>query len=161
MKKLLIGKIKLKSPVILAPMVDVTDLPFRLLCKKAGASLVYTEMLYADAIIHENKKTLNLMKIDKSEHPIGIQVTGNNPQEFEKLIKYTKKFDLIDINCGCPSIKLIGSQAGSYLLNDPKKIGEMIKILKSSGKPVTAKIRLGFKNNNVVEIAKEIEKSRG
>jgi len=154
-----IGNIKLKNSLILAPMVDVTDLPYRILCRKSGASLAYTEMLYIDSILHENKKTQMLMKTSKDDNPLGLQVTGNNASEFSKLIPYTKQYNLIDINCGCPSIKLIGSQAGSFLLKNPDKIGKMIKILKTSGLPVTAKIRLGFKNNNVIKIAKKIEKS--
>ena len=159
MKQVKIGNIKLKNPFILAPMVDVTDLPFRLLCIKAGASLAYTEMLYIDAILHENPKTKKLMQTSKADKPLGIQITGNSEKEFEKLIPYAKNFDLIDINCGCPSIKLIRNQAGSFLLNNPEKIAGMIKILKKSGKPVTAKIRLGFKSNNALKIAKMIEKA--
>jgi len=159
MKTLKIGNLKLKNPLLLSPMVDVTDLAYRLLCKKAGASLVYTEMLYSDAIIHENKKTQMLMKTIPEERPVGIQITGNSEEEFKKVIPYTKDFSLIDINCGCPSLKLIGNKAGSYLLNSPEKIGRMIEILKTSGKPVTAKIRLGFKSNNVLEVSKRIERA--
>lgn len=158
-KPLNIGKIQLKNNLVLAPMVDVTDLPFRLLCKKSGASLVFTEMLYSSQIIHENKKTLDLMKFSEKERPIGIQITGNSEEEIESTLPHLKNYDLIDINCGCPSIKITGNEAGSYLLKNPKKISNFIKILKKSGKPVTAKIRLGFKKNNVVEIAKEIEES--
>ena len=140
-------------------MVDVTDLVYRMLCRKAGAAMAYTEMLYIDAILHENEKTKKLMKTLKEDKPIGLQITGNSEKEFEKLIPYLKPFDLVDINCGCPSIKLVGNQAGSFLLNRPDKIGRMIEILKTSGKSVTAKVRLGFKENNVIEIAKKIEKA--
>ena len=72
MKSLKIGNIRLKNPLILAPMVDVTDLPYRLICRKAGASMAYTEMLYIDAILHENKKTLSLMKTSPQDKPVGI-----------------------------------------------------------------------------------------
>ena len=159
MKQLKIGDIKLKNRLFLSPMVDVTDLVYRMLCRKAGAAMAYTEMLYIDAILHENEKTKKLMKTSKEDKPIGLQVTGNSEKEFEKLIPYLKPFDLVDINCGCPSIKLVGNQAGSFLLNRPDKIGRMIEILKTSGKSVTAKVRLGFKENNVIEIAKKIEKA--
>ena len=159
MKQLKIGDIKLKNRLFLSPMVDVTDLVYRMLCRKAGAAMAYTEMLYIDAILHENEKTKKLMKTSKEDKPIGLQVTGNSEKEFEKLIPYLKPFDLVDINCGCPSIKLVGNQAGSFLLNYPDKIGRMIEILKTSGKSVTAKVRLGFKENNVIEIAKKIEKA--
>lgn len=142
-------------------MVDVTDLPYRLLCRRAGASLAFTEMLYIDAILHENKKTKNLMKTNKEDKPIGLQITGNSEEEFEKFVKSGKwkDFELIDLNCGCPSLRITGNEAGSYLLRNPEKISRMIKILKKTGKPVTAKIRLGFRKNNVVEVAREIEKA--
>ena len=156
-----IGSLKIKNPLILAPMVDVTDLPYRLLCRRCGAGMAYTEMLYIDAILHENKKTELLMKTSREDRPIGLQITGNSEEEFEKFVssKKWKNFDLIDLNCGCPSIRITGNEAGSYLLNNPEKIGRMIKILKKTGKPVTAKIRLGFKKNNVLKVARIIEEA--
>ncbi len=159
MKGFKIGKIKLKNPLLLSPMVDVTDLAYREICRKAGAAMAYTEMLYIDAILHENKKTKQLMKTRKGEKPVGLQVTGNNEIEFTKFAKLPelKNYDLIDINCGCPSIRITGNEAGSYLLKNPDKIARMIKILKREGLSVTAKIRLGFDNNNVIEVAKQIE----
>lgn len=159
MKSLTIGNIKLKNPLLLSPMVDVTDLPYRLICRKAGAAMAYTEMLYISAILHENKKTKDLMKTSKEDKPVGIQITGNSPEEFERVIPYVKNYDLVDINCGCPSIRITGNQAGSYLLKHPKKIGKMISILKNAGLTVTAKIRLGFKKNNVMQVAKAVEKA--
>ena len=159
MKPLKIGKIKIKNPLFLAPMVEVTDLPYRLICRKAGAAMAYTEMLYIDAILHENKKTKDLMKTSKEDKPLGIQVTGSSINEFKKLRPYVKKYDLVDINCGCPSIRITGNQAGSYLLKNPSKIASIIKILKNQDLTVTAKIRLGFKENNAIKIAKQIEKA--
>ncbi len=159
MKTLRIANIKLKNPLILSPMVDVTNLPYRLICRKAGSALAYTEMLYASAIIHENKKTKDLMKTSKEDSPIGIQVTGSNIKEFKQLIPHLKPYDLVDINCGCPSIRIIGSEAGSFLLKNPEKIASMIKILKSANIPITAKIRLGFKTNNALKVSKLIEKA--
>jgi tRNA-dihydrouridine synthase B len=159
-KPIKIGKYKIKNPLFLAPMVDVTDMPYRLICRKAGAGMAYTEMLYVDAITHENNKTKQLMDFDKKkEKPSAIQITGNNVQEFEKVIPYLKKYDIIDLNCGCPSIRIVGCEAGSYLLRNPDKIASIIKLLKKNGLTVTAKIRLGFDNNNVIEIAKKIEKA--
>ena len=158
-KPIKIGKYKIKNPLFLAPMVDVTDVPYRVICRKAGAGMTYTEMLYVDAITHENPKTKQLMKIGKNEKPSAIQITGNSIEEFKKVIPYLKKYDIVDLNCGCPSVKIVGNEAGSYLLKSPAKIGEIIKLLKKAGLTVTAKIRLGFDNNNVIEIAKIIEKS--
>lgn len=157
-----IGPLRLKNRLFLAPMVDVTDAAFRLLCRKQGAAMAYTEMLYVDALLHENQRTLNLMKIGgREDRPLGLQVTGNNAREFQQLAKLAllQDYDLIDINCGCPSVKIVGNEAGSYLLRTPDKIGDMIRVLKDAGLTVTAKIRLGFTNNNVMEVAHKIEKA--
>ncbi len=161
MKQLTIGPLKIKTPILLAPMLDITTLPFRLLCRKQGAALAYTEMLYTNQLLHPNPKTKQILKTCKEDKPLGIQITGSSLKEFKRLIPFLKKskFDLIDLNCGCPATRIIGTKAGSYLLKDPKKIHEIIKILKQTGKPVTAKIRLGFNKNNVLEIAKAIEKA--
>ncbi len=161
MKKLKIGNIEIENPMFLAPMVEVTDCAYREICREAGAGLAYIEMLYVDAILHDNKKTLNLLKTYKDENPKTIQITGSDIKEFEKLVKTKKldKFDIIDLNCGCPSHKIVGNQAGSYLLNDPEKIAKIVKTLKKTGKIVTVKIRLGFKENKGLEIAKIIEKA--
>ncbi len=160
MKKFSFANLRLKHPLFLAPMVDVTDCAFRILCRKQGASMAYTEMLYTNAILHENKPTLKLMTIGgKLDRPLGLQVTGNNVSEFTKLSKLSvlQNYDLVDINCGCPSVKIVGSEAGSYLLKDPDKIASMIRVLKDKGLTVTAKIRLGYKLNNVMEISRKIE----
>ena len=162
MAVLKIGNIKLKNRLFLAPMVDVTDCAYRLLCRKYGASMAYTEMIYVDAILHENLRTKKLMTIASAgDRPVGLQVTGNNLVEFTKFskLKLLYDYDLIDINCGCPSSRIVGNEAGSYLLKTPEKIGEMIKVLKDAGHIVTAKIRLGYKNNNVLEVSKVVEKA--
>ncbi len=164
MKPLKIGNLKLKNPLFLSPMVDVTDLPYRLICRKAGVAMTYTPMLYIDAILHKNKATTDLMKTSEKDRPVGLQVTGDSQKEFKDLGPHLKDFDLVDINCGCPSIRITGTKAGSYLLLHPEKIAGMIKILKSEKVneeeiPVTAKIRLGFNKNNVMEVAKSVEKA--
>ncbi|PIZ80650.1 tRNA-dihydrouridine synthase [Candidatus Pacearchaeota archaeon CG_4_10_14_0_2_um_filter_35_33] len=152
-----IGNLRIRNPVFLAPMIDVTDLAYRQLCRKY-VGMAYTEMIYISAILHENPKTKKLMMTNSNDKPIGLQVTGNNAEEFKELAKMNlKDYDLIDINCGCPSLRITGNEAGSYLLKNPGKIKEMIEIL--DNKIVTAKIRLGFKKNNVMKIAKEIEKA--
>ena len=159
MKTLKIGNIKLKNPLLLAPMVEVTDLPYRLICRKAGCSMAYTEMIYVSAITHENNKTKKMMETCKEDKPVGIQITGNNSEEFKEVVTSLKGYDVVDINCGCPSIRIAGNKAGSYLLEDPEKIARMIRILKNEGYTTTAKIRLGFGSNNVLKIAKTIEKA--
>ena len=159
MKSLKIGSVCLKNRVFLAPMVDVTDLPYRLICRKQGVGIAYTEMINIGAILHENEKTLRMLKTCKDDKPIGIQITGRNVEEFRKVIPHLRKYDLVDINCGCPSLRITGNDSGSYLLENPKKIGEMIRVLKDEGLNVSAKIRLGYKKNNVLKVAKEVEKA--
>jgi tRNA-dihydrouridine synthase B len=161
MGSLKIGSLKLKNPYILAPMVDVSDCAYRKICRESGASLAFTEMIYIDAILHENEKTKNLMKKYPNEKPVGLQITGNSIEEFERFVKSKKwrGFDLIDLNCGCPSLRITGNEAGSYLLNNPSKLGEIVRILKKTGKIITVKIRLGFRKNNVLKVAKEIERA--
>jgi len=161
MKSLKIGNVRVGNRLFLAPMVDVTDLPYRLLCRKHGAAIAYTEMINIGAILHENVKTKNMMITSDEDSPLGIQITGRNVREFEEVIPYLdrKKYDLVDINCGCPSTRIIGNESGSYLLSDPEKIGKMIRVLKKADLNVTAKIRLGFKKNEVVKISKEIERA--
>lgn len=158
-----IGDVNLKGKLFLAPMVDVTDAAYRLICRKQGAAIGYTEMLHADAIINayrdENFKK-KLFVIEK-ERPVGIQITSNTVEKIEKVSKIgvLESFDLVDINCGCPSHLTIDHGSGSYLLNHPEKIGKMISILKDRGFVTTAKIRLGFKENNVLKVSKIVEKA--
>ncbi len=159
LKPLRIGRIKLKHQIILAPMIEVTDAAYRQVCREAGAALAYTEMLNIGAILHPNPKTQQLMRTYSRESPKAIQITGKSAEEFQEVIPYLKRFDLVDINCGCPSTRITDNESGSFLLKDPDKIAEMIHILKKAGFTVTAKIRLGFKNNNVIEVAKAVEKA--
>ncbi|MFH1802720.1 MAG: tRNA-dihydrouridine synthase family protein [archaeon] len=156
-----IGSLKLKNQLVLAPMVDVTDLPYRLLCRKCGAGLAYTEMVYIDAALHENAKTLKMMKTCEEDSPLGLQITGDRLEEFEEFVSREdlwKDYDLIDLNCGCPSLRVARkSGAGSFLMNDSEKIASFVRVLKKTGKPVTVKVRLGFGKINVLEVARAIE----
>ncbi len=157
--KIKIGKLTLKNRLFLAPMLDITNLPYRLVCRKAGCAMAYTEMINVPAILHENTKTKQMLRTIKEDSPIGIQITGNNVQEFKKVIPFLKGYDIVDINCGCPSERISENESGSYLLNEPEKIAEIIRVLKKAGLTITAKIRLGFKKNNVLQVAKLIEKA--
>lgn len=159
MKALFIGSLKLRNAFLLAPMVEVTDGAYRLLCQKAGAGLTYTPMLYSSQILHTNSATEQLMKRIPGEKQVGVQITANDEKEIRAVSPLLKGFALVDINCGCPSIRITGSQAGAYLLNDPEKIARYVKILKRDGHIVTVKIRLGFKKNAVLRIARCIEEA--
>ena len=159
-----IGNKELNNNVFLAPMAGVTDLAYRALCKEMGCGLVYTEMISAKALYHNNQRTLELMEISEKEKPVAIQIFGNEPEIMAEAVRLNfngrEDITLIDINMGCPMNKVTKSGEGSALLKNPglaSKIVESIK--KVSDKPVTAKIRIGWDENsiNAVEMAKALE----
>jgi nifR3 family TIM-barrel protein len=154
---------KLKSQAILSPMAGVTDVAFRALCKKYGAAMTCTEFLHSTAINRKNKKTLEMLKTDSIESPKQIQLFGASIEEVVKAAKFVEnKFDIIDINCGCPAWKVIRTGAGSELMKNPDQIADLIQQLNKSVKiPITIKIRAGIddKHINAIEIAKIAEKA--
>lgn len=157
-----IGNVEIENSLALGPMAGVTDLPFRLLCKEQGCGLMYTEMVSAKAILYKNKKTKDLLAIDEDEHPIGVQLFGSEPDIMAEIaagVAYGA-CDFIDVNMGCPVPKIVNNHEGSYLLTQPKLVEEMLtKMVKESIKPITIKIRKGFKDDDrqAVEIAKIAE----
>ena len=157
-----IGNLEIQNPLALGPMAGVTDLPFRLLCKEQGCGILYSEMVSAKAILYNNKKTKDLLAIDEDEHPIGIQLFGSDPDimaEITGRVSYGA-CDVIDINMGCPVPKIVNNHEGSYLLTQPKLVEEILtKMVKESIKPITIKIRKGFKDGELqaTEIAKIAE----
>lgn len=154
---------KLETKSILSPMAGVTDVAFRALSKRYGASMTCTEFLHSTAINRRNKRTLLMLKTDKVENPKQIQLFGSSIEEIIKAAKFVEdKFDVIDINCGCPAWKVIRTGAGSELLKNPYQIFNLIKKLNDSVKiPITIKIRKGIDDNNInaVEVAKLAEKA--
>lgn len=159
---LVIGNVKLDGNLILAPMAGVTDLPFRMLCKEQGASLVYTEMISAKGIYYNNKNTGKLWETDASERPVSLQLFGSDPDLMADMAAKIedKDFDIYDINMGCPVPKVVNNGEGSALMNNPKLAGEIIeKMTKAVKKPVTVKFRKGFgkDDNTAVEFAEVAE----
>jgi len=153
---------KLKNKLILATMHNITNIAFRLLCEKYGASLTSTGFLSANAISRKNKSALESAKTDKKEKPVVAQIFGQNTENIVKAGKILEKdFDLIDFNFGCPSKKILQQGSGGALHRRKNKIGEIVKELVRSVKvPVTCKIRKGIDNKeNGVEIAKICEKN--
>ena len=148
---------KLKNKLILAPMHNITNIAFRILCKKYGASLTSTELLSANALAREDNLNLKLAITNKSEKPVCAQIFGQNTENLVKAAKRLEKdFDVIDINFGCPSKKILSQGAGAALLKRKNKIKEIVKqVSKNIKKPVTVKIR----SNNAAEIAKICEKA--
>ena len=152
---------KLKEKTILAPMAGITDRAFRELCKNYGCGFSYTEMVSANALARSNKAAEILLKKADDECNIGLQLFGQNTENFVKSIKkYQKDFSLIDINFGCPAKEIINQGAGAALLARKNKIKEIIEdCVNASDIPVTAKIRSGLddKKINFLEIGKIIE----
>ena len=150
-----IGNIKVDNPLFLAPMAGITDHPFRTICKRLGAGLVYTEFVSADGIIRENEKTLNMIKFTDEERPIGIQIFGDQPEIVSKSAKYiceAFKPDLIDINYGCPVPKVTKKGAGSAALKDLCIMKDITEAVVESvpDTPVTVKMRAGWNSDNIV-----------
>lgn len=145
-------------------MAGVTNEAFRLMSKKHGAALVCCEMVSIEGLRHENQKSHKMIAIHENEHPVSLQLFGNDVEAFVKAAKLVTEYsdcDIIDLNLGCPAPKVaIKSQSGSQLLRTPELIGEIVKaVVANTTKPVTAKIRLGWDKDNInaVEVAKLIE----
>lgn len=157
-----IGNVEIKGNLALGPMAGVTDLPFRILCKEQGVDLLYTEMVSAKGILYENKNTEALISIDEREHPIALQLFGQDPYIMSEMAKRIEErnFDILDINMGCPVPKVVNNGEGSALMKNPALIQQIVSsIVKAIEKPVTVKIRKGFYKEecSAVEAAKAAE----
>ncbi len=158
-----IGKIEIENyPILLAPMEDVTDPPFRHLCKKYGADIMYTEFISSEGLIRDASKSTQKLDFEESERPIGIQIFGNNIDSMVKATEYAEaaKPDIIDINFGCPVKKVASKGAGSGAMNDIPKMVKMTEaVVNATSLPVTVKTRLGYDDNRkeIVEIAEMLQ----
>lgn len=162
MSELRIGSVTLENNVILAPMAGVTDLPFRLLCRRQGAGLVCMEMVSAKAIYYNNKSTEELLRVHPEECPASLQLFGSDPRIVADMAKRIEErpFSVIDFNMGCPVPKVVNNGEGSALMKNPRLAEEILtELVKAVKKPVTVKIRKGFDEEhcNAVEIAKIAE----
>lgn len=158
-----IGDINLgNSPVMLAPMEDVTDRSFRLICKEQGASMVYTEFVSADALIRDIPSTTRKLTIEPGERPTAIQIYGREVDpmvEAAKIVEAAKP-DILDINFGCPVKKVAGKGAGAGMLRDVPKMLEITKaVVKAVKLPVTVKTRLGWDHDSkiIVSLAEQLQ----
>lgn len=159
-----IGNVNIETPVFLAPMAGVTDLPYRILVKEQGCGLLYTEMVSAKGLFYQNEKTINLMDIDQKEKPIAIQIFGSDPEIMGEIAQRLNNspFQIIDINMGCPTPKITKNGDGSALMKNPRLAGRVIKeVSRASKKPVTVKMRKGWDESlvNAVEMAQIVERS--
>ena len=151
-----------ERPLFLAPMEDVTDVGFRMLCKRFGAAMVYTEFVSADAIIRSIKSTLDKMHINDEERPVGIQIYGKDVDSMVEAAKIVESVhpDIIDINFGCPVKKVAGKGAGAGMLkNIPLLLDITREVVKAVKTPVTVKTRLGWDKENLIitDLAEQLQ----
>lgn len=151
-----------QNPVFLAPMEDVTDIGFRLLCKRFGAAMVYTEFVSAEALIRDVKSTISKLTISDTERPVGIQIYGRDVEAMVEAAKIVEQAgpDLIDINFGCPVKKVAGKGAGAGMLqNIPKMLEITSKVVDAVKLPVTVKTRLGWNHEQLIitELAEQLQ----
>ena len=165
-----IGNIDLGyRPVTLAPMEDVTDASFRILCREAGAAMVTTEFVSSDGLVRDVSKTIAKMRTLEAESPVAVQIYGSIPEAMVDAAKMADKAaelagghgaDIIDINFGCPVSKIAGRGAGSGMMREPDKLVAITEaIVKAVSKPVTVKTRLGWDDNSkiIVELAERLQ----
>ena len=165
-----IGNLDLgERPLLLAPMEDITDLSFRLLCREQGADMVYTEFIPSDGLIRDAAKALAKLRTAEEEAPVGIQIYGHIPESMVEAARMADRAaelagghgaDVIDINFGCPVTKIAGRGAGSGMMRYPDKMVAITKaVVEAVGKPVTVKTRLGWDDSSkiIVELAERLQ----
>lgn len=157
-----IGNVSISGKAILAPMAGVSDIAYRLLAKEHGASMVCTEMVSAMGIKYKNERTHDLLRMEKVEHPVSMQIFGSDPEAIALGAKVVANAgaDIIDINMGCPVKKVVSSGDGSALMKTPDLAARVAEAaVNAVDVPVTVKMRIGWDNEhiNVVDFAKRIE----
>ncbi|WP_280772221.1 tRNA dihydrouridine synthase DusB [Salipaludibacillus daqingensis] len=164
---LTIGNVLMNNPVVLAPMAGVCNPAFRLIAKEFGTGLVCAEMVSDKAILHKNKRSLEMLFVDDREKPLSLQIFGATKETLGEAVKVVDKqtnADIIDINMGCPVPKITSCDAGAKWLLSPDKIYEMVShAVKQADKPVTVKMRTGWDDDHIyaVENAKAVEAGGG
>jgi tRNA-dihydrouridine synthase B len=157
-----IGSIDIHKPLCLAPMEDVTELPFRLICKRLGADIVYTEFTSSEGIIRDIPRVMEKIRIVEEERPVAIQIFGGRPEAMATAAEAVEKLkpDFIDINCGCWIKNHVARNEGAGLLRDLPLFEKIVKAtVKATGLPVTVKTRLGWDEQGIVilDVAKMVE----
>lgn len=152
----------IENNILLAPMAGVTDLAFRLICKRMGCGMVYTEMVSAKGLNYQDKNSGRLLEIAGEEKPVAFQIFGSDPEIMAKAAYSLNGEEniILDINMGCPTPKIVKNGDGSALMQNPKQAGRVIRaVVRESIKPVSVKIRKGWDNKNInaIEIAKIAE----
>ena len=157
-----VGKINIEKAVLLAPMEDVTDVSFRLICRELGADVVYTEFVNSEGLVRLSEKTHKKLEIIDGERPVGIQIYGSTVNSMIKAARIAEEQqpDILDINAGCWVKNVVGHGAGAGLLKDPVYMQQLVKsVVDAVSLPVTVKTRLGWDNNSIMilEVARRME----
>ena len=153
-----IGNVKVTSPLILAPMAGISDLPYRLINRSFGCGLAFTEMISAIALAHKSKNTLKMLSATADDRPLGVQLLGGDPEIIKRALDIVSgySFDIIDFNAACPASKVVSGGKGAGLLREPVKLQKLLKVMvENTSLPVTVKIRSGWDDTliNAVETA--------
>ncbi|MBI5739366.1 MAG: tRNA dihydrouridine synthase DusB [Nitrospirae bacterium] len=153
-----IGNLTFASPLVLAPMSGISDLPFRLINRSFGCGLAFTEMICARSLSHKSKNSLKRLSTTTDDKPLGVQVLGDDPDVLKRALDILSKypFDIIDFNAACPANKVVSGGRGSGLLREPVRLQGILEVIvKYTGLPVTVKIRSGWDETsvNAAEIA--------
>ena len=159
-----IGNIELDTPIALAPMAGISDLPYRVICRRFGCGLTVSEMVSAKGLLYKNEKTFAMLQIDAAERPTAIQLFGSVPEELAEAARIVEVqgADVIDLNMGCPVPKVVNNGEGSALMKTPALAGKILEaMVRAVRVPVTVKIRAGWDEEyrNAVEIARIAEAS--
>jgi nifR3 family TIM-barrel protein len=151
-----IGNVEIPNRVVVAPMAGITNAAFRVTVKEFGAGLVVCEMISDKGIQLRNKKTLEMLYIDETEHPLSLQIFGGNKESLVEAAQFVSEnttADIIDINMGCPVNKIIKAEAGAKWLLDPDKVYEMVHAVATAiDKPVTVKMRIGWDEEHIFAV---------
>jgi tRNA-dihydrouridine synthase B len=155
MTQMKIGPLKLENPIISAPMAGISDLPYRLIMKRHGASLVFTEMISANGLFFNGPATRELLRSSPEEHPLGVQLFGDSAERLAEAARAVEECgEVIDINLGCPVRKVIRSGAGSALLREPARVAGIIAaVRRATSRPLTIKFRSGWDNESINYLA--------
>jgi len=155
-----LGPINVENPFVQAPMAGWTDAPFRTIARRFHNGLLFTEMVSSEALCRGNKRTLQYCRIDEEHHPVALQLVGHDPDRMAEAAEAAEALgpDIIDINAGCPDLKIVLQGAGGALLRKPEKLAAMVeKVVGAVKTPVSVKLRLGWNRDESVRIGKMLE----
>ncbi len=157
-----IGHVNVENGILLAPMEDVTDLPFRMICKRYGADIVYTEFISSDGLVRDARRSMEKLRLAEEERPVAIQIFGGDEDIMVEAARRAEESgpDFVDINFGCWVKNVVVRNAGAAMLKDPPRMQKLTRsIVDAVKKPVTVKTRLGWSRDNIVilDVARMIE----